>query len=49
VDEIPDTPLMNLARHHHELFMCYVEVGFTENQALKLLAYWSAGTNDTSE
>jgi hypothetical protein len=36
------TPMAMLAAHQHELFMTYREAGFTEDQALKLLAYWAA-------
>jgi len=43
------TPLMSLARHQHELFTCYIAVGFTEEQALKLLAYWAAAQGTDEE
>lgn len=44
-----DTPMAMLAAHQHEMFLTYREAGFTEDQALKLLAYWAAAQTSNDE
>ena len=43
------TPMAMLAAHQHELFLTYREAGFTEDQALKLIAYWAAAQSADSD
>lgn len=44
-----DTPMAMLAAHQHELFLTYREAGFTEDQALKLIAYWAAAQTSNDD
>ena len=47
----PDiSPLQQAAASSHEMFQTWVDAGFTEDQALRLIAYWlvelgKGGTN----